>query len=174
MNSGTGLAVALGLGSNLGAAPENIRTAVGSLKERGLTEVHLSSFYETSPVDCDPGTPPFINAALIGQWPGTPDELLRSCKQIEQSLGRPACHSSSAARIIDIDILLLNTFRLNLPGFTVPHPRLAQRLFVLLPLSEVAPGWIIPGTPERTVAEQCRLQLAITEAPERLVRKTIS
>jgi 2-amino-4-hydroxy-6-hydroxymethyldihydropteridine diphosphokinase len=153
--------VALGLGSNKGDPVENIRAAVKLLAAAGFRYACLSSLYETAPVDCEPGTPPFINAALIGDWDDSLTALLKLCKKTEEQLGRPAQHASSEARTIDIDILLANDSQLVVEGLTIPHPRLRSRLFVLLPLSELAPDWRIPGTTE-----------TIGEATAKLLRET--
>ena len=106
----------------------------------------------TKPVDCIPGTPDFINTAVIGQWEGTPLELLAVCQRIEREAGRPAVHSSREARLLDIDVLLWGTETLSLPNLIVPHPRMHLRRFVLEPLAAIAPDWIVPPF-NKTVAQ---------------------
>jgi 2-amino-4-hydroxy-6-hydroxymethyldihydropteridine diphosphokinase len=156
--------VALGLGSNKGNPVENIRTAVRFLTAGGLHNACRSSLYETEPVGCEPGAPRFINAALTGDWHGTLTELLQLCKTIEQRLGRPAQHSSSEARTIDVDILLADDRQLAVAGLIIPHPRLRSRLFVLLPLSELVPDWIIPGITESVAEATAKLLRETTDA----------
>jgi 2-amino-4-hydroxy-6-hydroxymethyldihydropteridine diphosphokinase len=156
---GPPLPTAIGLGSNLGDPPALIRQAVHLLAEAGLADVCLSSLYRSVAVDCLHGTPDFVNAALIGLWGGSPRELLAACQGIERRLGRPFPHSSREARLIDLDILLLGECVLQTLELQLPHPRLQERLFALLPLSEVAPAWRIPPG-NRTVAEVCRTLLA--------------
>ena len=143
---------ALGLGSNLGDRESQLHKAIESLRENGFKIHRSSSFYDTAPVDCVPGTPRFLNAAVIGQWSSTPYALLRLCKKIEVEMGRPEIHSSAEARVIDIDILLFGTQVIRRKELLVPHPRLAERRFILEPLNEIAPDWHIPPG-HMTVAE---------------------
>ena len=137
--------IALAMGANLGENPsENIRWGTLRLMEAGVEELHMAPLFRTKPVDCVPGTPDFINTAVIGQWSGTPLELLAACQQIEREAGRPAVHSSHEARLLDIDVLLWDDKSLSLPGLIVPHPRMHLRRFVLEPLATIAPDWIVP------------------------------
>ncbi|MCR4575801.1 MAG: 2-amino-4-hydroxy-6-hydroxymethyldihydropteridine diphosphokinase [Lentisphaeria bacterium] len=137
--------IALAMGANLGESPsENIRWGALRLMEAGVEELQMAPLFRTKPVDCVPGTPDFINTAVVGQWNGTPLELLAACQQIEREAGRPAVHSSHEARLLDIDILLLGTETLSLSGLIVPHPRMHLRRFVLEPLATIAPDWIVP------------------------------
>ena len=156
--------IALGLGANLENPVGAIQDAVRQLVRAGLADVSVSSCYRTEPVDCQPGTPPFINAALTGLWPGTVRGLLRVCKEIEQGMGRPERHGQDEARIIDLDILLAGEVPVADPDLRIPHPRLRQRAFALAPLAEIAPDWVIPGT-SQTVADAWR-ELASTIAPD--------
>ncbi|MEI8078178.1 MAG: 2-amino-4-hydroxy-6-hydroxymethyldihydropteridine diphosphokinase [bacterium] len=138
--------VAIGLGSNLGAPAANLLAAVRCLTVRGLAAPCLSPFYLTAPEECHPGTPDFLNAVVIGCWPGTPGSLQVACQAVEQELGRTARHDSRAARTLDLDLLLFGTHEVRTPQLTIPHPRLASRLFVLVPLAELVPDWDVPGT----------------------------
>lgn len=161
--------VAIGLGSNLGEPAANLREAVRRLAAGGLAAPCLSSFYLTVPEDCHPGTPDFLNAVVTGRWPGTPDSLKTCCQAIERELGRAAVHDSHAARALDLDLLLFGAQELRTPQLTLPHPRLAGRLFVLVPLAEVAPDWSVPGTGQ-TVAQllaRCRQQHPALAEPRR-------
>jgi 2-amino-4-hydroxy-6-hydroxymethyldihydropteridine diphosphokinase len=138
--------IALGLGSNLGDSAQTLEQAVARLVQAGLQTPVISAFYISEPLGCVPGTPPFINAALIAHWPKSARKLLEACQRIERELGRPARHSSQESRTIDLDILLFGQTVLHDAELTIPHPRLAQRRFVLAPLAEIAPEWHIPTT----------------------------
>ena len=79
-------------------------------------------------------------------------ELLKLCQSIEIALGRPAQHSSRESRIIDLDIILFGSEVIKSEVLTIPHPRAAQREFVLRPLNEIAPEWLFPDR-QKTVSE---------------------
>lgn len=157
MSNPKSCSVAIGLGANLGDPPAAIRTAVRLLAAGGLAEARISPFFETAPVDCVPGTPRFVNAAVVGRWSGSLTALLRLCKAIEQCLGRPPEHSSQEARVIDLDILLFGDRRTASAAVRVPHPRLISRRFALAPLACLAPDWPIPGTTLTVAAALARL-----------------
>lgn len=145
---------AVGLGANLGNPAATIHQAVAELEKAGWRNTKLSSLYVTSPEDCIPGTPDFINAAVTGAWPGSPGTLLETCRRIESRLGRPLEHAKDEARVIDLDILIVPGYCLRENRLTVPHPHLPDRLFVLIPLAEIAPGWtVMTAGQEATVAE---------------------
>ena len=137
---------AIGLGSNRGKPKQAIREAQKRLQNRGLKNTCCSSLYLTEPIDCEPGTPDFVNAVLLGYWDKTVEDLFNACKEIEQDMGRPRQHSSRESRIIDLDILMVNDKIIQTEQITLPHPQLEQRLFVLKPFCEIAPDWIVPGT----------------------------
>jgi 2-amino-4-hydroxy-6-hydroxymethyldihydropteridine diphosphokinase len=132
------------------------------LAEGGLRISRISPLYETLPVDCESGTPPFVNGTAIGEWSLGLRALFQLCKQIEVRLGRPLQHSSRAARPIDIDILLADGVNLSSADLTVPHPQVKSRLFVLVPLNDIAPEWVIPpdGTTVSTACERLLRQTA--------------
>ena len=131
--------VAIALGGNIGDVRARFQTALLMLAAGGLSHIRKASDYKTTPVDCVPGTPDFWNSALIGEWGGTPQELLMLTQSVERRLGRPAQHSSRESRTIDLDILLFGDQRINTPSLTIPHPRMHQREFVLNPLRELLP-----------------------------------
>jgi len=134
----------IGLGSNLGDRAQALRLALQKIGELPKTRVMKSStFHETDPV----GGPPqekFLNAAAELQTELQPLELLRSLQKIEEEIGRPAAHERWGPRVIDLDLLDFDGLTLNRPGLELPHPRLHERPFVLIPLAEIAPEWRHP------------------------------
>jgi 2-amino-4-hydroxy-6-hydroxymethyldihydropteridine diphosphokinase len=138
---------------------KTIRHAAEILRQRAVPDLKLAPLYRTEPVDCPPGTAPFVNTAGVGGTHLTPNELLAVCKHVETIMGRPADHGRNQPRPVDIDILLINDLHLSRTGLIVPHPRLCERLFVLIPLADIAPDWIVPGT-GKTVRKLADEQLA--------------
>jgi 2-amino-4-hydroxy-6-hydroxymethyldihydropteridine diphosphokinase len=138
-----GAPVFLGLGSNVGDREEALDHAVRGLAGRGVATVRRSSIWHTEPV----GGPPqewFLNQVVEGRTRLVPRELLRACLDTERELGRVRGERNGPRRI-DIDILFYGDELLEEPGLVVPHPRLAERRFVLEPLHEIAPGLLHPG-----------------------------
>ena len=133
--------VYLGLGSNLGDRQGNLLRAVELLSQWGQIE-ELSSLYETEPVGYL-NQPPFLNAACQLTTTLTAEELLAVAKNIEAALGRIQSFRN-APRPIDIDILFYGEQVINSPHLTIPHPRLEERAFVLVPLAEIAPDLVHP------------------------------
>ena len=144
--------VYLGLGANLGDREENIRRALEMLAERSVGVRVVSALVETEPQGGPPEQPKFINGAALVETDLSPRELLEVSAEVEQALGRQRPGERWAARTIDIDILVYGQRVIDAPDLTVPHPRIAERGFVLEPLAEIAPGLAVPGT-GRTVAE---------------------
>jgi 2-amino-4-hydroxy-6-hydroxymethyldihydropteridine diphosphokinase len=135
--------IALSLGSNLGPREELILSAFGRLERSGLfTPEALSSLYETSPVGIRTERW-FINAACVGRGPLEPRQILDLCKKIERELGRnPA--GEGRDRPIDIDIVVFGKLVVAEPDLVIPHPRMRERRFVLVPLAEIAPRLAVP------------------------------
>lgn len=132
----------LGLGSNLGDRRAHIEKAVAFLQRCGRV-VRRSAFYETTPLGM-PGAALFYNLALALESRLSPQDLLAACKEHEASQGRDLENSHYQNRPIDIDILLAGDMVINTAELIVPHPRLCQRGFVLVPLSEIAPKLVHP------------------------------
>ena len=142
--------VYLGLGSNLGDRAANLREACRRLEAGGVRVGPCSSLYETEPWGIAE-QPLFLNAVCRGETALQPLELLRLAKTVERALGR-AESPRYGPRTVDIDILLYGDLVLQSAELTVPHPRLHERAFVLVPLAEVAPDVAVPGD-GRTVRE---------------------
>jgi 2-amino-4-hydroxy-6-hydroxymethyldihydropteridine diphosphokinase len=129
--------VVLAVGSNLGDRLANLRAAVRLLGERGVAVIAASSIWETAPVPA--GQPAFLNAVIAADTSLAPEDLLALLKAIEYELGRrPARHWGP--RPADLDILFYGDLKLVTDRLTIPHPRIAERPFVLAPLAEVMPG----------------------------------
>jgi 2-amino-4-hydroxy-6-hydroxymethyldihydropteridine diphosphokinase len=160
----------LGLGSNVGARERNILRAVERIGEAGGGEVRrVSSLYETEPVGCGPMRP-FINAVVEVASPAAPEELLSRVQELESELGRRGGHNEP--REIDIDIIAVGTIVLRTNNLTVPHPRYAQRRFVLEPLGEIAPDFVCPAT-GRSVGQLLRATAADDGVERISSRKTL-
>ena len=133
----------LGLGSNMGDREQNLAQALGLLSQKMLVE-QLSSIYETEPVGCKE-QPHFLNAVCRISTDLSPDELLNLAKEIESRMGRLPSFPN-APRPIDIDILFYGEEMIQSQNLTIPHPRLAERAFVLVPLAEIAHDLVYPGS----------------------------
>ncbi|MCS7003421.1 MAG: 2-amino-4-hydroxy-6-hydroxymethyldihydropteridine diphosphokinase [Dehalococcoidia bacterium] len=142
--------VYLGLGGNLGDRVANLRAALRALTAGGVAITAVSPFYETDPVGYA-DQPPFVNAVAVGDTTLSPDALLTLAKAIERDLGRQPSFRN-APRPVDIDILLYDDLTRDDPALTLPHPRLAERAFVLAPLADLAPDLRLPDG--HTVAAQ--------------------
>lgn len=127
----------LSLGSNLGNREESLQTALDLLHEAGLQITRVSSVYETEPQDV-PDQPWFLNAVVEAQTLLFPKQLLAKIQKIERQMGRKRI-VPKGPRPIDIDILLIGSSVATMEGLTVPHPRMANRRFVLEPMVELAP-----------------------------------
>jgi len=137
----------LGLGTNLGDREGNLRTALEELDslptmERGRT----SSIYETAPVGVTE-QPDFLNLVVSVRTPLSPHELLDVLQRVENKMGRVRT-VRWGPRVIDLDLLLYGESVVETPELTVPHPRLQERSFVLMPLAEIAPAVVLPGGTE--------------------------
>ena len=142
--AGEGIITYLGLGANLGDRRENIRTALRKLGDLPTMKVmRVSSLYETAPVGVT-DQPDFLNLVAAAWTSLAPQALLDRLLHIENQMGRVRTERWGP-RVIDIDLLLYGSERVALPGLTVPHPRLRERSFALVPLAEIAPELALPG-----------------------------
>jgi 2-amino-4-hydroxy-6-hydroxymethyldihydropteridine diphosphokinase len=130
--------VYLGLGANIGNREANLRMALRGLTRMARVEA-VSSLYETDPIGSVKDQPAFYNAVCRIETGLEPESLLRLLKTIELEIGRRPGGPVGGARPIDLDILLYEDRVHESPDLTVPHPRLAERAFVLVPLAEIAP-----------------------------------
>jgi 2-amino-4-hydroxy-6-hydroxymethyldihydropteridine diphosphokinase len=135
----------VGLGSNLGDREELIRRAA-----RLIGATRLSSIVETEPWGYE-DQPRFLNAVAQIETPLGARDLLDRLLEVERGLGRERVGPRWGPRTLDLDLLLYGNEEIDEPGLVVPHPRLAERLFVLEPLAELVPAQRIPGV--GTVAE---------------------
>ena len=128
----------IGLGANLGDAPAALRAAIQALAALPGTQLlQCSALYRSAPVDAT--GPDFYNAVAALRTSLPPQELLAALQSIEAAAGRERPYRN-APRTLDLDILLFDGLAIDTPTLTVPHPRMHERAFVLLPLAEIAPA----------------------------------
>ena len=142
------------LGSNLGDSRKIILKAMARLQSFSDRPILKSSLWQTSPVNCPPGSPPFINA-VVGLAPRekeTPETLLGKLRSTEQESGHRPRKVPNEPRPLDLDLITFGTETRKTPELVLPHPRAHQRRFVLQPLSEIAPELVLPGQ-GKTVAQ---------------------
>lgn len=133
--------VLLGLGSNLGDPVRSLAEAVGRLAPQ-VEVAAVSSVYRSEPVGFR-GQPDFFNLVARGRTALAPEGVLAHLHAVEEAMGRVRSFRD-APRTIDLDLLAYGDVALDGPGLVVPHPRMTQRAFVLVPLAEVAPEWRHP------------------------------
>ena len=149
-NASSQLAI-ISLGANLpsqaGHPEETVRLALQELAQLGA--VQASSLYRTPPQDCPPGSPDFVNAVAVVAVAADlePHRLLEYLQAMERRYGRVRTGSRllNAPRPLDLDLISLGSQELNEPDLVIPHPRAAQRRFVLEPLAELLPNYVLPG-----------------------------
>jgi len=134
--------VYLSLGSNVGDRAENLRRAIWSLPAAGVRPSRLSSLYETQPLDF-PAQRCFLNCVVEAETTLLPLPLLHALRRIEFRLGSRKFFPSGP-RKVDLDVLLYGSAAIRTPEFTVPHPRMRRRRFVLVPLAQIAPALAHP------------------------------
>lgn len=144
----------IGLGSNLGDRFANLAAARNAIEQDAGKITALSAIYDTDPwgpVKQDN----YLNQALRIDALGRPRDLLEVLLRIERALGRDRKHEERyGPRVIDLDILLYGDQAVSEPDLVIPHPRLAERAFALVPLAEIAPRLAIGGTPIRELVSR--------------------
>src|SRR5579883_1617303 len=139
--------VYIALGSNLGDSNQIIQRAMERLRQLSTRPLLKSSLWKTTPVDCPPGSPPFVNAVIgLQPLPGeTPESFLEKLQLLEKEFGREPKKVVNAARPLDLDLIAFGYATRNTQLLIVPHPRAHERRFVLQPLNEIAPELVLPG-----------------------------
>jgi 2-amino-4-hydroxy-6-hydroxymethyldihydropteridine diphosphokinase len=137
----------IGLGGNLGNRAGRLAEAIAAIGGLPDTVVAArSSVYESAPVGAADAQPDYFNAVVAVDTGLAPRALLEGLQRIEHDAGRTRVTGErNAARTLDLDILLIGDERIDEPGLHVPHPRMQERAFVLMPLAELAPEATIPG-----------------------------
>lgn len=145
----------LGLGSNLGDRQAWLARAAERVAALpSVRVIARSSIYETEPVDVQPEYRDcaFLNAVLIVVAPDAAEALAERLRVIETELGRVRQEDRNAPRVIDIDLIYADTLLVETAGLTLPHPRWAERRFVVQPLADIRPDLVLPGQ-TRTVSQ---------------------
>ncbi len=152
------VSIAVALGSNMGDRAANLRLGLA-----GLADLHVdfqcSGVFETQPMHVA-DQPSFLNACCIGKTSLTARQLLQSLQQLELRAGREPGGRRYGPRPLDLDLLLYGERVIEEPDLVVPHPRLRERAFVLVPLAELAADWVVPvsrGAAAATVGELARV-----------------
>jgi 2-amino-4-hydroxy-6-hydroxymethyldihydropteridine diphosphokinase len=136
----------LGLGSNLGDRRALLRQAIEALDWGDVSVVERSRVYETKPVGGPDGQPDFLNQVIGVETTLDAHGLWERCSAVEASLGRSRDHEIRwGPRPIDVDLLTFGSGVVDEPDLQIPHPRMAERSFVLVPLAEIAPDLEIAG-----------------------------
>lgn len=159
----------IGIGSNLGDRGEEIRRAMDFLRS-WQPEARFSAIYESEPVGCASGTPWFLNAVALVPAVGDPAVCLERFQRYEQERGRAEVRPVNAPRPIDLDILFWGEEKRQTARLHLPHPRMAERLFVLRPLAELLPDFLLP---EAGVRIEERIRQLETENREQICRKLV-
>src|SRR5271169_3381033 len=142
--------VAIGMGGNVGDPRRAFRLTLQTLHPL-LRNPKISPLYLTSPVGGPFDQPDYLNAVVVGTTSLAAHALLALLRNVERAAGRKPVAEKDAPRPLDLDLLLYGDERTATRRLTVPHPRLTSRLFVLVPLADVAPRRVVPGT-GKTVA----------------------
>jgi 2-amino-4-hydroxy-6-hydroxymethyldihydropteridine diphosphokinase len=158
----------IALGSNLGDSRQIVLDAMAQLQNFSSLPILKSSLWQTSPVNCPPGSPLFVNAVvgLATRAGETPESLLKKLRKLEKEFGRQPRRILNESRLLDLDLIVFGTETRNAPNLVLPHPRAHLRRFVLQPLSEIAPELILPE--QRKTVLQLLAELVSGETVTRL------
>ncbi len=137
----------IALGSNLGDSRATVLAAMDALDRLSALPLHRSSLWESAPVDCPPGSPRFVNAAVALEPAAddTPESLLKKLQALEKKFGRRPKKVLNEPRRLDLDLIAFGREVRSTRALTLPHPRAHLRRFVLAPLNELAPDFVLPG-----------------------------
>lgn len=155
--------VVIAAGSNLGNRLKYIQQAGEYLTQLSISSAQKSSVWESEPVG--PAKFNFLNSVSFIETELSPPNLLSELKHFEHRLGREVRPKKWGPRVIDLDMIAYNSLVIQMENLIIPHPEYHRRLFVLLPLQELSPGWIDPQT-------DTRIDVMIGEAPEIAIYKT--
>ena len=147
--------VYFGLGTNLGDKERNLRLAIDKIKKRIGKVISQSAFHASEPWGFESANS-FLNAVICVKTTLSPFQLLEEAQKIEKEIGRSkkSVDGIYNDRLIDLDILLYDDLILHTENLDIPHPLMTERLFVMKPLCEIAPGLVIPET-GKTVQTIC-------------------
>ena len=135
---------AIALGSNQGNSLNILESSLKALQQiPGIVLKQTSSWYQTKPVGTPEPQPDYLNGCSLLSAEQSPQELLAILQATEMQHGRVG-KGTLQPRTLDLDLLLYGDVVLNMPNLTIPHPRMSERAFVLVPLAEIAPDWIEP------------------------------
>jgi 2-amino-4-hydroxy-6-hydroxymethyldihydropteridine diphosphokinase len=166
----SGTVVALALGSNMGDPARWVRDGLAAIaRTPGVWLQACSSFVITAPVG-PIAQPDFVNAAAVVRTTLAPRALLGAMQAIELQCGRDRSDRAQrwGPRTLDIDVLTWGTARVHEEGLTIPHPRMHERAFVLVPLASIAPGLVVPGDGGPKTVDELLRALVATQASERV------
>ena len=172
MSSDSNKLAFVALGSNLGNSQKTIRDAIACLQNLSDEPVLKSSLWQTSPVNCPPGSPKFVNAiaGLLPRKGDTPELLLEMLRVLEVAFGRAPKKVLNEPRPLDLDLIAFGNEARNTSDLILPHPRAHLRKFVLEPLNEIAPDFVLAGQ-GRTVS-QLLAEISSDETVEKIANPT--
>ncbi len=153
----SGQTVYIAIGSNQGDSTAHLMQARSFLQKISTSPIHASRVYQTEPIGLSETD--FLNAVICIHWKGNPEALLDRLKEQEGIQGRPSRYPKWTSRTLDLDIIDFGGLILKYDYLQLPHPGTAERLFVLLPLNDLAPEWSDPVT-KKNISE------LINEAPK--------
>jgi len=146
----------IGFGANLGDRKKTFQAVLAELGAvSGLEVESISSLYETEPQGVTDGGPAFLNAAIAVTASLSAEDLIGQLRRIEQVLGKSPSHRSDMSRMVDLDLLLYGDSVIKTHSLEIPHPRMHERGFVLIPLRDIAANVVHPVL-DRTVTEMVR------------------
>ena len=150
------------MGANLGDREANLAFGRDELARRGgIRWTLLSPIFETEPVGPVAGQNSYLNQVGIGETEWSAQALLNLCLSVEAARGRERS-VRWGPRTLDLDVLLFGDQRIDTPSLRIPHPEMTGRAFVLVPLAEIAPTWVIPGTGKTVQEVMSELMSSVT------------